>query len=573
MRLAISFWQPALSFAGWPHKPSAGAVLRLLMQFLIVTIAAAGFSRGALALTQDQALAMSAGSAGDRIEAIASAVMDELAHPVKATDDTRSSSVRLEQFLTAMSSRKVKLIENRVLIVRGSDSRDAVTGETIEPIGAKSVRVNNRFRREIKTALAGLKLASVDADVRLDAVNQLAAFKSKRSNELLVIALANEQDERVKARLALAQARVGVTDQNVAVRLAAANQLARSDTLQVRQLLRGRLATIDGVPVEPDEAVRRELMKAYADVEHRVFMSEIGGTLFSGASLGSILLLAALGLAITYGLMGVINLAHGELIMIGAYATYVAQEIFRNWLPPAAFDYYLWLAVPFSFLVAALVGVLLERLVIRFLYGRTLETLLATWGISLILMQGVRNLFGAQNVAVENPSWMSGGIEMSSTLVLPFNRVAIIVFAFLVMAAVVLLISKTRLGLFVRATTQNRVMAQCVGVPTRSTDTMAFALGAGLAGLAGCALSQVGNVGPDLGQSYIVDSFLVVVVGGVGQLAGAVIAALGLGIFNKVLEGMTGAVIAKIVLLVAVIVFIQKRPQGIFALRGRSAEA
>lgn len=517
---------------------------------------------------------MTQGSATKRIAAMTSAVKQELANPVQGNKTEQSSSEQLAQFLLAMSARKLGLVDNQVILEDADLLIDAVTGDPVDATGpVKKVRVNNRIRREINIALAGLALASPDPQVRLEAVDRLASFRTKASTELLVTAAQAEQDKAVKARLALAQARVGVSDPDVAVRLAAAGELARSDTLEVRQLLRDRLASSNGEPVEPDEQVRKALMAAYADVEHRVFMSEIGGTLFAGVSLGSILLLAALGLAITYGLMGVINLAHGELIMIGAYASFVAQQLFRQWLPPSAFDYYLWAAVPMSFIVAALVGALLERLVIRHLYGRTLETLLATWGISLILMQSVRNLFGAQNVAVENPSWMSGGIEISSTLVLPYNRVAIIVFAAIVLIAVALLISRSRLGLFVRATTQNRSMAQCVGVPTRQTDTFAFALGAGLAGLAGCALSQIGNVGPDLGQSYIVDSFLVVVVGGVGQLAGAVVAALGLGIFNKVLEDMTGAVIAKIVLLVAVIVFIQKRPQGIFALRGRSTEA
>jgi urea transport system permease protein len=288
--------------------------------------------------------------------------------------------------------------------------------------------------------------------------------------------------------------------------------------------------------------------------------------------LGSILLLVALGLAITYGLMGVINMAHGELMMVGAYATYVVQALFRTHAP-GWFDYYLPLAIPLAFLSAALVGALLERTVLKHLYGRPLETLLATWGISLILMQTVRSLFGAQNVAVENPSWMSGGIQVLANLSLPWNRVLIVVFALLVLAAVALLISQTRLGLFVRGVTQNRAMASCMGVNTARIDTYAFALGSGIAGLAGCALSQIGNVGPDLGQGYIVDAFMVVVLGGVGQLAGTVYAALGLGVLNKFLEGWTGAVLAKIAVLVFIIVFIQKRPQGLFAMKGRSAEA
>jgi len=294
--------------------------------------------------------------------------------------------------------------------------------------------------------------------------------------------------------------------------------------------------------------------------------------LFAGASLGSILLLVALGLAITYGLMGVINMAHGELMMIGAYATYVVQALFRQYLPDA-FDFYLVLALPAAFMSAALVGAVLERSILRHLYGRPLETLLATWGISLVLMQGVRSLFGAQNVGVENPSWMSGGVQVMSNLTLPYNRLVIIAFAGLVLLGMALLIGKTRLGLFVRGVTQNRPMASCMGVNTARIDTYAFALGSGIAGLAGCALSQVGNVGPDLGQSYIVDAFMVVVLGGVGQLAGTVYAALGLGLINKILEGWTGAVLAKICVLVFIIIFIQKRPQGIFAMKGRSAEA
>ena len=293
--------------------------------------------------------------------------------------------------------------------------------------------------------------------------------------------------------------------------------------------------------------------------------------MFSGLSLGSILLLVALGLAITYGLMGVINMAHGELMMLGAYATYTVQVLFQKYLP-TSFDWYLLAAVPVSFLVSALAGAVLERGVIRFLYGRPLETLLATWGISLMLMQLVRTVFGAQNVGVENPSWMSGGLVLMGNLQLPWNRLIIIAFAFLVLFCIALLIGKTRLGLFVRGVTQNRPMAACMGVNTARIDTYAFALGSGIAGLAGCALSQIGNVGPDLGQGYIVDSFMVVVLGGVGQLVGTVYAALGLGILNKFLEGWMGAVLAKIAVLVFIVVFIQKRPQGIFAVKGRTAQ-
>jgi urea transport system permease protein len=323
---------------------------------------------------------------------------------------------------------------------------------------------------------------------------------------------------------------------------------------------------------ESSPAVKAALAKSLAAIDRRVALASGLGQAFTGISLGSILLLAALGLAITYGLMGVINMAHGELIMIGAYATWLVQGLFRTHLP-GWFDAYLLLALPVAFAASALVGAVMERTVIRFLYGRPLETLLATWGISLVLMQAVRSLFGAQNVAVENPSWMSGNITLLGSLNLPFNRLVILAFAVAVLIGVALLIARTRLGLFVRGVTQNRPIAACMGVNTARIDTWAFALGSGIAGLAGCALSQIGNVGPDLGQAYIVDSFMVVVLGGVGQLAGTVYAALGLGLLNKFIEGWAGAVLAKIAVLVFIIVFIQKRPQGIFALKGRSVEA
>ena len=250
----------------------------------------------------------------------------------------------------------------------------------------------------------------------------------------------------------------------------------------------------------------------------------------------------------------------------------MVQGLVRQYVP-SLFDAYLLVAVPVAFLAAASVGTLMERTVLRFLYGRPLETLLATWGISLVLMQSVRSIFGAQNVAVENPVWMSGGLLLLPNLILPYNRLFILVFALAVLVAMSLLISRTRLGLFVRGVTQNRPIAACMGVNTAKVDTYAFALGSGIAGLAGCALTQIGNVGPDLGQNYIVDSFMVVVLGGVGQLAGTVYAALGLGVLNKFLEGWAGAVLAKIMVLVFIIVFIQKRPQGIFAIKGRSVEA
>jgi urea transport system permease protein len=315
---------------------------------------------------------------------------------------------------------------------------------------------------------------------------------------------------------------------------------------------------------------------ALKDYRSRKSRADLVGNIFTGLSLGSVLLLAALGLAITYGLIGVINMAHGEFLMIGAYATFVIQGVFRHYLP-GLIDYYLIFALPFAFICAAGIGLLLEWLVLRHLYGRPLETLLATFGVSLLLMQLVRFVFGAQNVEVANPSWMSGSLaplqDIFPGLLIPYNRLIILFFALAVVVMTWVVLNRTRLGLFVRAVTQNRSMASCVGVKTRKIDSYAFAFGAGIAGLGGCALSQIGNVGPDLGQAYIIDSFMAVVLGGVGQLAGTIIGAFGLGILSKFSEPFIGAVLTKISILILIILFIQKRPQGIFAMKGRSAEA
>jgi urea transport system permease protein len=414
--------------------------------------------------------------------------------------------------------------------------------------------------------MASLKLLSPEAAVRRDAVKTLQGEVDESKLPLIDKAFAQETVPDIKDRLGLLRAATLLTSSDKSKRLEAAKLLADSSQAATKTLL------IERLPMETDAQVKAALQFSLSQVESRLAWGDRIGAIFSGISLGSILLLVALGLAITYGLMGVINMAHGELMMIGAYATYVVQGVFQKYLP-GAFDWYLVASVPVAFMASALVGAALERSVIRFLYGRPLETLLATWGISLMLMQAVRTIFGAQNVGVENPSWMSGGVQVLGNLSLPYNRLVIVGFALAVLGGVAFLISKTRLGLFVRGVTQNRPIASCMGVNTARIDTYAFALGSGIAGLAGCALSQVGNVGPDLGQGYIVDSFMVVVLGGVGQLAGTVYAALGLGVLNKFLEGWTGAVLAKIAVLVFIIIFIQKRPQGIFAMKGRSAEA
>ena len=465
--------------------------------------------------------------------------------------------------------------KNGLVIVVNDRAIDALSAKPIErvPDDLVSIDINNRVRRELNGALAALKLSAPERSVRLASAKQLQADADEASLPGIERVLPKEQDAEVKEILLLTQAQINLKNANPQVRLAAVNTLASTSNPNVKTLLAVMIEKKpDGSYGEPDSLVRVAAIEALNNIQGRLARLELASHAFNGLSLGSVLLLAALGLAITFGLMGIINMAHGELLMIGAYATFMIQSLFRQYFP-ASFDWYLVAAVPFAFIATAIVGMALERSVIRFLYGRPLETLLCTWGISLILIQLMRATFGAQNVEVSNPSWMSGGISFSSGLTLPYNRIVIIFFAIVVVGLVWFLLNKTRLGLFVRAVTQNRTMADCVGVSTGRIDMWTFGLGSGIAGLGGVALSQIGNVGPELGQSYIVDSFMVVVLGGVGQLAGTVIAAIGLGEVNKYLEPYAGAVMAKILVLVFIILFIQKRPQGLFALKGRSAEA
>lgn len=461
--------------------------------------------------------------------------------------------------------------QKRVLILQETgEATDVLTGETLAalPDTAEGVMINNRVRSALTLTVAAIRLSSDNAGMRLEAIETLRNNPETEMLPLLDQALAKETVSRIKNRIEITRAMIQLQGEDKTVRLQAIQILGETSDPANKQLLEAMLAS----DTESSADFRAAAQQAIRDINIRLSRGEIMGEIFTGLSLGSILLLAALGLAVIYGLMGVINMAHGELIMIGAYATYVTQTLARQYAP-GWFDWYPLLALPAAFLTAALVGILLERLVIRHLYGRPLETLLATWGISLMLIQAVRTIFGAQNVAVENPTWLSGGIEIYSNLLLPYNRIAILVFAAFVLLAVALLLTRSRMGLFVRAVTQNRPMARCMGVATARVDALTFGLGAGIAGLAGCALSQIGNVGPELGQGYIVDSFMVVVLGGVGQIAGTVYAALGLGVLSKFIEGYAGAVLAKIAILLIIIVFIQKRPQGIFALKGRFADA
>ena len=445
----------------------------------------------------------------------------------------------------------------------------AVAGPSARP--AREVEVNNDIRRDATPVLAQLHLASPDIGVRLAAAEELSKDNDEEASALLHRALDREKDDGVKEQLALAVARMDLSSPNAETRLSAVKIVHRTGNDGFLAELQRLVSTgADGKAAETDTRVRAEAQEALNAILSRRRLITTFGSLLHGLSLASVLLFAALGLAITFGLLGVINMAHGEMLMLGAYSTYSVQVFFQQHLPNL-FRYYVLAAVPVAFLVTFGVGVLMERLIIKHLYGRQLETLLATWGISLLLIQSVRLIFGAQNVAVANPDWLAGGVEIAHGLVLPFNRIGVITFVVMVAVAVWVLLYKTRIGLNVRAMTQNRGMAACVGIPTDRLDAFMFGLGSGIAGLGGVALSQLGNVGPELGQSYIIDSFMVVVLGGVGRLAGALVSALGLGVLNKLLEPTVGAVLGKILVLVFVILFIQRRPQGLFALKGREA--
>ncbi|QID17432.1 urea ABC transporter permease subunit UrtB [Nitrogeniibacter mangrovi] len=495
-----------------------------------------------------------------RIEAINALAADGSEQSIKVLDALADGTL----YVTA---------EGALVILTDTEAIDPRTGQSVTyPESSDQIYLNNRLRGVLQGALAASRVKSPDREVRLAAANELRENASEDMLPLIESALATEKDKAVRNALRLAAARIDIASTDSGRRRKAAENLGESADASVKFMLAGLLKKADdGHFVEADEAVRTAAQDSIDRIDRRLAMADVANTLFSGISLGSILLLAALGLAITYGVMGVINMAHGELLMVGAYATYVVQGLFRAYLPDHQ-DLYVLAAVPVAFFTAAVVGMVMERTVIRWLYGRTLETLLATWGLSLILIQAARVIFGPQNQEVSNPAWMSGGVEVFANVILPWNRIVIIAFAAFVLLLVWLMMQKTRLGMFVRAVTQNRAMAGCVGVPTARIDTLAFGIGAGIAGLGGCALSQVANVGPAMGQGYIVDSFMVVVLGGVGQLAGAVTAGLGLGLMTKFLEGWSGAVVAKILVLVFIIIFIQKRPQGLFAVKGRFVE-
>jgi len=452
------------------------------------------------------------------------------------------------------------LFRDEAGVLRIADTGEAATD--VDPSTLAQIRMNNRVRRAVDVARGTLSLLHPDRGVRLRAAQSVFSARDPSLIPVLDRAVEAERDAGVKRAMVSARAAaILASDQPIEAKQAAIAVLVERGDLDARGLLSGI-----GAPAEIATAAAAGVVA----IDRNLFAWQMAQDVWFGLSLGSVLLLAAIGLAVTFGVMGVINMAHGEMVMLGAYTTFAVQEVFRGWLP-GLFDFTLFVAIPLAFLVSAAFGVLIERTVIRFLYGRPLETLLATWGISLVLQQLVRSFFGANNREVGNPSWMSGATEWGR-LAVTWNRLWIIVFAMLVFAALMILLRRTRFGLEMRAVTQNRRMAAAMGIRTPRVDAMTFALGSGVAGLAGVAISQIDNVSPNLGQGYIIDSFMVVVFGGVGNLWGTLVASLLLGVTNKVLEPLVGAVLGKILVLVLLIMFIQRKPRGLFPLRGRAVE-
>ncbi len=475
--------------------------------------------------------------------------------------------------LNALSDGRLVLnkTDNKIYVLDASGAKllDPVTGGAAgEAAGAtlEKLKIKNSIRRKISAALSGMTLLAKDRNVRLRAVQTIFTSADATQLEALESAIAVESDNEIKIRMAQARAAITLaTSKDKAALKEAIGTIAIRADREALKVLGNAIGKVDGETASLLES-------SISGINGKLRLWNLVQNVWYGLSLSSVLLLAAIGLAITFGVMGVINMAHGEMVMLGAYSTYVVQQAFNAYLPSAA-PFALLAALPAAFLVSGLVGVLIERSVIRHLYGRPLETLLATWGISLILQQGTRSIFGPTNKEVVTPHWMSGSMEIVAGLSLTMNRLIILLFALTVFTALMIMMRKSAIGLQMRAVTQNRAMANAMGIRSRWVDAMTFGLGSGIAGLAGVALSQIDNVSPNLGQSYIIDSFLVVVFGGVGNLWGTFAGALTLGIANKFLEPFAGAVLAKIFILVAVILFIQKKPRGLFALKGRWVDA
>ena len=530
---------------------------RIVALVFVVGFLFAGATAAHAGAYEDALVGFTTNSFGDTADAI-----DALA----ASGDPRTGplleAIKDQRLLYSTEAKKV-------FIKDPSDKlTDAATGEPVAspPSDIDTVRLNNRVRGMLDAALGSLTLMAKEPSRRFDAAQ--AVFKSRNSTALANIdkALEKETDPRVKK--ALAEARAAI--------ILYSGDASAEDKIAAIAVIRDRgdqdaLGLIDGLPPDVPAAVRQAAASASTKIQGNLALWSALQNAWYGLSLGSVLLLAAIGLAITFGVMGIINMAHGEMVMLGAYTTFVVQELIRTH-NPALFDYSLVIAVPLAFLFAGAVGIAIERSIIRFLYGRPLETLLATWGLSLILQQAVRTIFGPTNKEVGNPSWMSGAFDLGG-ITITYNRLWIICFTLAVFVALLGMLRFTRLGLEMRAVTQNRSMAAAMGIRTARIDALTFGLGSGIAGIAGVALSQIDNVSPNLGQGYIINSFMVVVFGGVGNLWGTLVGAFTLGIANKFLEPYAGAVLGKIAILVLIILFIQKRPRGMFALKGRAVEA
>ena len=505
--------------------------------------------------------ALAAGSFKDRETAIAAlaASGDAAAVPVLealAAGDLYVRKADQKVFITKAAGDQLTLTDPVGMAGAGDEAK----------AGLEKIKVNNAVRRAIQNALGGLTLFSQDIAVRRKAAQSVLKSGDPAALAALEKAIVSETDPGLSQVMKQAAAAATLkSDRPEADKLAAIGILKNRTDRETSAQLTAFAATADG-PLKAAALAAAETIEGgqakWAAIQN----------VWYGLSLGSVLLLAAIGLAITFGVMGIINMAHGEMVMLGAYTTFLVQGIIARFAP-SLMDYSLLLAVPAAFLVSGGIGIAMERSVIRFLYGRPLETLLATWGISLILQQAVRSIFGPTNKEVTQPSWTAGSIDIAGGLSLTMNRVVILVFSLLVFFGLMLLIKKTPIGLQMRAVTQNRGMANAMGIRSGWVDALTFGIGSGIAGLAGVVLTQIDNVSPNLGQSYIIDSFLVVVFGGVGNLWGTLAGAMTLGVANKFLEPFAGAVLGKILILVAVILFIQKRPRGLFALKGRWVDA
>jgi urea transport system permease protein len=497
----------------------------------------------------------------------------------KAIDElSQYQHARIQPILDALLNNHLYYLRSskEIIITEKIDNNyfaiDAISSNEIGELPKskiKKIKTNNKIRKKLRTILAKLSLSNPNTELRLMAAKNLRKSPSPEATSLLENAVKSEKDHDVKEVMTEALNIIKALNSNLdeSERIAAINLLKDSLSNDARNALTTLSAKNNEGEFEHSENIALVAEKASKSIAGNVSLYGYLETAFFGLSLGSVLLLAAIGLAITFGVMGVINMAHGEMIMIGAYTTYVMQLIMPNLIGLS-----IWVAIPAAFIVAGMVGIIMERLVIRHLYGRPLETLLATFGISLVLQQLVRTIFSPLNMEVVTPDFMTGSLYINDALSLTYNRLYIIVFALLVFFAVLYIMKKTTLGLQVRAVTQNREMAKAMGINTDRIDMITFGLGSGLAGIAGVALSQLTNVGPNLGQAYIIDSFMVVVFGGVGNLWGTLIAAFTLGELTKFIEPIQGAVLAKVIVLIFIILFIQKRPRGLFPQKGRDAE-